>query len=59
MEDKKLVMNLEDVIRLFELLTLFQKEDDYKKIQGVIQDIITSLKTVELKIPINFINFRD
>lgn len=44
MEDKKLVMNLEDVIRLFELLTLFQKEDDYKKIQGVIQDIITSLK---------------
>ena len=38
-------------------------QGDQIRVQGKkrddLQDIITSLKTVELKIPINFINFRD
>lgn len=44
MKDKKPVMDIQDVIRLLELLTLFNKKDDLPKIQGVIKDMITSIK---------------
>ena len=44
MKDKTPVMNIEDVIRLLELLTLFDNEDDLQKIQGVIKDMITSIR---------------
>jgi len=44
MKNKKAVMEVEDIIRLLELLTLFNNEDDLPKIQGVIKDMITSIK---------------
>ena len=37
-------MAVSEIIKMLELLTLFNKENDLDKLQGVIQDMITSLK---------------
>ena len=44
MKDKTPVMAVSEIIKMLELLTLFNREDDLDKLQGVIQDMITSLK---------------
>ena len=37
-------MAVSEIIKMLELLTLFNKENDLDKLQGVIQDMITTLK---------------
>ena len=37
-------MAVSEIIKMLELLTLFNKKDDIEKIQKVIRDIITSLE---------------
>ena len=37
-------MAVSEIIKMLELLTLFNKENDLDKLQGVIQDLITTLK---------------
>ena len=44
MRDKTPVMAVSEIIKMLELLTLFNKENDLDKLQGVIQDMITTLK---------------
>lgn len=44
MKNKTPVMAVSEIIKMLELLTLFDKEDDIEKIQKVIKDMITSLK---------------
>lgn len=44
MKDKTPVMEVKEIIKMLELLTLFNKENDLDKLQGVIQDMITTLK---------------
>tara|TARA_Y100001937_G_C6946112_1_gene252556 strand:+ start:340 stop:504 length:165 start_codon:yes stop_codon:yes gene_type:complete len=44
MKDKTPVMAVSEIIKMLELLTLFNKENDLDKLQGVIQDMITALK---------------
>ena len=44
MENKTPVKDVSEIIKMLELLTLFNKENDLDKLQGVIQDMITSLK---------------
>ena len=44
MKNKTPVMAVSEIIRMLELLTLFNKEDDLNKLQGVIQDMITTLR---------------
>lgn len=44
MKDKTPVMEVSEIIKMLELLTLFNKENDLNKLQGVIQDMITTLK---------------
>ena len=43
-KDKTPVMAVSEIIKMLELLTLFNKENDLDKLQGIIQDIITTLK---------------
>tara|TARA_B100001057_G_scaffold473078_1_gene537096 strand:- start:974 stop:1132 length:159 start_codon:yes stop_codon:yes gene_type:complete len=44
MKNKTPVMAVSEIIKMLELLTLFNKEDDLDKLQGVIQDMITTLR---------------
>mgnify|MGYP001221876490 CR=1 FL=1 len=44
MKDKTPVMAVSEIIKMLELLTLFNKENDLDKLQGIIQDMITTLK---------------
>ena len=44
MKDKTPVMEVSEIIKMLELLTLFNRVDDLDKLQGVIQDMITTLK---------------
>ena len=44
MKDKKPVMAVSEIIKMLELLTLLNQENDLDKLQGVIQDMITALK---------------
>ena len=37
-------MAVSEIIKMLELLTLFNKENDLDKLQGVIQDMIATLK---------------
>ena len=38
-------MAVSEIIKMLELLSLFDKKDDIEKIQKVIRDMITSLET--------------
>ena len=37
-------MEVKEIIKMLELLTLFNRVDDLDKLQGVIQDMIATLK---------------
>ena len=44
MKDKTPVLAVSEIIKMLELLSLFDKKDDIEKIQKVIRDMITSLE---------------